>query len=278
MNLIRAELLKIRTTNTWWIFALVALPLWGLTMLVNYLISVELLRNPEQLGAAQEQGQDVEQLRAASEVVNIAANLYTTGQRFGVLIVMLLGIIVVTNEFFHQTATTTFLTSPHRSAVIVAKLAVAAVLGGLFWLLTTALNLALVPVILGSLDVGTQLGDGAVWRSIVLNGLAYLLWSIFGVGVGVLIRSQIGATVTAIVAYFAGWIGAAIFFSTVATRFGDWINNLQLFVPSLASELMVSGTALPGNPPQWAGAVVLTGYAVVTGLIGTMIVRRRDIS
>ena len=35
----------------------------------------------------------------------------------------------MTNEFFHQTATTTFLTTPHRTAVILAKLVAAIVLG-----------------------------------------------------------------------------------------------------------------------------------------------------
>jgi hypothetical protein len=41
---------------------------------------------------------------------------------------------------------------------------------------------------------------------------------------------------------------------------------------------MISGTELPGSPPRWVGAAVLVGYALVTGVIGTLIVRRRDIS
>ncbi|HEX5542558.1 MAG TPA: ABC transporter permease [Micromonospora sp.] len=275
MRLLRSELLKIRTTNTWWVFGLITLPLWAITLFFNYIQS-EFYRDatiPE--GVSPE---DAEVLRAANDVSYIAANLYTNGQFFGVLIVMLVGVIVVTNEFFHQTATTTFLTTPRRTAVILAKLAAAATLGVLFWLFTTVLNLLVGPLILTSLDLGTQLGDGAIWRAVALNGLAYLLWAIFGVGFGVLIRSQIGATVTAIVLYFAGFIGAAIFFSTLASRFGDWINDLQLFVPSMASQLMVAGIELPGYPPRWAGAVVLIGYGLVTGVIGTLIVRKRDIS
>jgi ABC-2 type transport system permease protein len=274
MNLVRAELLKIRTTSAWWIFALITLPLWAVTLFFNYLQTQALL-DPAIAGTRPE---DAAQLQAAANVANLAANLYTNGQFFGVLIVMLLGVIVVTSEFFHQTATTTFLTAPHRTAVILAKLAAASVLGVLFWLVTTALNLLIGPLILGSLNVGSQLGDGAVWRAIWLNALAYLLWAVFGIGFGVLIRSQIGATVTAVLLYFAGYIGPAIFFVTLARRFGDWINNLQVLVPSLASQLMVAATDLPGNPPRWAGAVVLIGYAVVTGTIGTLIMRRRDIA
>lgn len=276
MNLVRGELLKIRSTNTWWIFGLITLPLWGITLFFNY-VQAQFLLDPGVAGG-QLSAEEAAQVRAAADHSYLAANFYTNGQFLGVLIVMLLGVIVVTNEFFHQTATTTFLTTPRRTSVVMAKLVAASLLGVVFWLLTTVLNLLVGPLILGALDVGSQFGDGAVWRSITLNGLAYLLWAIFGVGFGVLIRSQIGATITTIVFYFAGWIGAAIFFNTLANRFGDWIDNLQLLVPSLASQLMVAGTELPGSPPRWAGAAVLIGYAVVTGAIGTMIVRRRDVS
>jgi ABC-type transport system involved in multi-copper enzyme maturation permease subunit len=275
MNLVRSELLKIRTTNTWWIFALITVPLWALALLFNWLQTDALTSgNVGDVSADQ-----AAQVQAASAADNLAANLYTNGQFFGLLIVMLLGIVVVTSEFFHQTVTTTFLTAPHRTAVMLAKLAAAGVLALLFWVGTTVLNLIFAPLVLNATDVGTQLGSGAVWRAVALNGLAYLLWSVLGVGLGVLIRSQIGATVTGILLYLGGTIGAAIAISLLAQRFGDWINKLQLLVPSLASGLMVSGdTQIPGNPPRWAGAAVLIGYAVVTGAIGVLTVRRRDIS
>ncbi|ROT32267.1 ABC transporter permease subunit [Micromonospora sp. HM5-17] len=275
MRLVRSELLKIRTTHTWWIFALIALPLWGITLFFNY-ISSQFLVDPASVGAPE--AAQSEELRVAADPLNIASNLYTNGQFLGVMIVMLLGIIVVTNEFFHQTATTTFLTTPHRTAVVLGKLVAAALLGLLFWIVTAALNLAVTPLILSDLGLGNQLDQGAVWQAIALNGLAYLLWAVFGVGFGVLIRSQIGATVTGILLYLAGYIGAGLFLAQLAQRFGDWINNLQLLVPSLASQLMTTGTDLPGNPPRWAGAVVMVGYAVVAGTIGTLIMRRRDIS
>ncbi|GAA3769266.1 ABC transporter permease [Micromonospora maritima] len=274
MTLVRSELLKIRTTSTWWIFALISVPLWGLALLFNWLQTDALASgNVGDVPADQ-----ADQVQAVSSADSIAANLYTNGQFFGLLIVMLLGIVVVTSEFFHQTVTTTFLTAPHRTAVMLAKLAAAGVLALLFWIGTTVLNLIFAPLILNATDVGAQLGSGAVWRAVALNGLAYLLWSVLGVGLGVLIRSQIGATVTGILLYLGGTIGAAIAIGLLAQRFGDWINQLQLLVPSLASGLMVSGAEIPGNPPRWAGAAVLIGYAVVTGAIGVLTIRRRDIS
>jgi ABC-type transport system involved in multi-copper enzyme maturation permease subunit len=276
MRLIRSELLKVSTTNVWWLFALITLPLWGLTLFINYL-QTQFYLDPS-AAAGQLSPEEQAQIAAAAQPVNIAANLYTNGQLLGLIIVLLLGIIVVTSEFFHQTVTTTFLTTPHRTAVILAKLVAGALFGIVFWLGTTVLNLATGSLILGGFDLGNQLGEPDVWKAIGLNGLAYLLWAIFGVGFGVLIPSQIGATVTGIVLFVAGYIGALTVISLLSNRFGDWINDLAVVVPSLASQLMVTGTDLPGNPPRWTGAAVLIAYAVITSAVGTLVLRRRDIS
>jgi ABC-2 type transport system permease protein len=222
--------------------------------------------------------EQAEQVRVAGEAVNIATTLYTSGQFLGVLLVMLLGAILVTNEFFHQTATTTFLVTPVRERVVFAKLAASVLLGLLFWLVTTIGNLIAVPFILRSMDLGAQLGEPAVWRAVGLNALAFALWAVLGVGFGVLIRSQLAATLTLSIAYVIGNFGATLAFVLLTQYVAQWISKLQVIVPTTASQLMIAGTDLPGNPPRWVGAAVLIGYAVVAGLIGTLIMRRRDIS
>jgi len=274
MSLVNAELLKIRTTSTWWIFGIVMLPLWALSLLVNWGSST-LGNQAEEAG---DTGIRAEQVRAAGEAVNIAANLYTSGQFFGTMIIMLLGAIIVTNEFFHLTATTTFLVTPRRESVVLAKLAAAALLGVVFWLVTTVLNLIFAPIILSHLDIGSMLGDAAIWRAIALNGLAFILWAVLGVGFGVLIRSQIAATVTLALGYVLGSLGAGILFAVLVANVAEWIGKLQVLVPTTAAALMISGTDLPGSPPRWVGAVVLIGYAVVAGVLGTVIMKRRDIA
>lgn len=278
MNLVRAELLKIRTTSAWWLFGLGALGTLVLSFMVNALNAHFLLQRGNDVteGLPPEQAQ---QLMAQSESVYQAANLYTSGQFLGLLFVLLLGILVVTSEFHHQTVTTTFLTTPRRTAVVLAKLVASTLFGALLWLITTVLTIPATMVFLASEGVPHHLGDRAVIQAILLNLLAYVLWGIFGVGFGVLIRSQIGATVTAVVLYLLGTAAAGLVFALLQQWLQqDWIQKLQVIVPSIASQLMITGSELPGNPPQWVGAAVLIGYAVVTGVIGTLIVRKRDIS
>jgi ABC-2 type transport system permease protein len=276
MSLVRAELLKVRTTSTWWVFGLIMLPLWALAVLYNWgTLNAQQNLDTANSGLSADQA---EQVRVAGEAVNLATTLYTSGQFLGVLLVMLLGAIIVTNEFFHLTATTTFLVTPVRERVVLAKLAAAVVLGLVFWLGTTILNLIVVPFILDALNVGAQLGEAAIWRAVALNGLAFALWAILGVGFGVLIRSQLAATLTLSIAYVIGNFGATLVFFLLTQYVAEWTSKLQVIVPTAASQLMIAGTELPGNPPRWVGAAVLIGYALVAGLIGTAIMRRRDIS
>jgi ABC-2 type transport system permease protein len=270
MKLVQAELFKIRTTSLWWIMAIILVPLYTISLLVNWIAA-----NSSSGGGG---GDRSAQAEAALQPINVATSLYTTGQYFGVLIVLLLSAIVVTSEFFHLTATTTFLVTPRRSAVILAKFGASIVVALVVWLAVTVLDLILAPLILKNVGLGAQLGEAAVWRAIGLNALAFVLWAVLGVGAGVLIRSQIAATLVLAILYTVGAQAVAVVFYLLSQHVAEFFDKLQVLVPTTASQLMISGTDLPGNPPRWVGALVLIGYAVVTGIIGTMITRTRDIS
>ncbi|MGN9906489.1 ABC transporter permease subunit [Phytohabitans sp. LJ34] len=276
LNLVRSEFIKLRTTNAWWLFGLGAFGMLALAFFFNALGAHFTLSETSTEGLSAE---EAAQFEATRDVVYQAANLYTSGQFFGLLFVMLVGIVLITNEFHHQTVTTTFLTTPHRTSVILAKLAVAALTGAFFWLITTAINIPATMIFLSTEHVSNHFGDWPVTRAILLNLVAYLLWGTLGVGFGVLIRSQIGATVTAVVLYVIGTLAVGIFFQLIANWLDwDWFDDLQYGLPSIASGLMVAGRNIPGQPEFWVGAVVLVAWAVVTGTIGTLITRTRDIS
>ena len=278
VRLIRSELLKIRTTNTWWFFLLGSLGTTALALLANIVQAHFILTEdrPPGMSPAEAAQYDLQ----VSTVVQ-AANIYTSGQFFGVMFVMLLGIIVVTNEFHHQTVTTTYLTTPHRTAVMVAKLFAATLLGVGFWVITTSLDLAAGAIYFSAENFDNGIGTTDVTRAILLNLLAYALWAIFGVGFGILIRSQLGATITGTVVYLVGYPAAYIIFNLIHSYVikEDWVLTAMVSVPAIASQVMISPVeTFAESPEQWVGAVVLIGWAVLAGAIGILINRRRDVS
>lgn len=296
MDLIRSELMKIRTTNVWWLFGIGVLFFTGLALLLW------IITGDQQLGQLHDNGgftppppeanmppEQVERMRQEWEFMqdpkrvlhSVASQIYTAGQFFGILFVLLLGAILFTNEYFHQTATATFLATPKRTKVVAAKFVTAALAAVFFWVLTTAINAGAGAVFFSSNGYASQLGEWPVTRAILMNGLAFGLWGVLGVGLGVLIRNQVGAIVTAAVAYIVGSQAVMLVFNLIHQFWikEDWVMKAMVLWPSVASMVMVSPErAYPESPVWWVGALVLVGYGIVFGLIGTLITRRRDIS
>jgi ABC-type transport system involved in multi-copper enzyme maturation permease subunit len=282
-RLIRAEIMKIRTTNTWWLFGIGIVLVTALALTSNgFEHHFELY---PALGGmpADEQARalaDAAQARTHAGLAAIAADMVTSGQFFGVLFSMLIGVLVVTNEFFHQTATATFMTNPHRTTVIMAKLAAAVTFGVLFWLISTVLDLATTAIYLNTQHVSISLGDWIVVRSILLNLLAYAMWAIFGLGLGTLVRSQIGSVVTGMAVYLIGLAAVAVIFRLIYNFYHhDWVLQATVIAPAVASAIMTTPGRLDDHAaPQWLGLLVMIGYSIVLGGIGIMLTRRRDIS
>jgi len=272
-HLIKAEYLKIRTTNIWWLFGMFTVLGTGLTLFFNLLYAHAMLG--DDMGS----GDPTEMLQRTP--VAQAANIYTSGQFLGGLFVLLLAILVVTNEYYHQTATTTFLATPHRTYVVWAKFTGAVVASVFFWLITTVLDLITGVIFLHAEGYGSQLGEWDVQKAILLNMMIFALWAVFGIGVGVLLRSQIAAMVTATLLYVVGSLLASILMAVLTHYFPDqtWLPGLRLIFPDQAAAIATAPVPLfEHSPPQWAGVAALIGYGVLTGVFGTMVMRKRDIS
>jgi ABC-2 type transport system permease protein len=280
--LVRGEFRKILTTNTWWLFALAVLTFTALSFALNALQAHAVLHAPPPQmppGASPAQQQQIQASFAARDNIAVqAANLYTSGQYFGLLFVLLLGILVVTNEYYHQTATATFLVTPQRTRVIAGKLAATIVSAAVLCLVMMAICVIAGVVFLTIDGDGLALTDPAVLRALALNLLGYGIWAVIGVGFGTLIRHQLAAVIVALALYLiASQVAAALIQLVAFLTHADWVSKLAVLLPSVASQVMITGADLPGNPPQWLGAVVLVAYALVAGSIGTLLTRSRDI-
>jgi ABC-type transport system involved in multi-copper enzyme maturation permease subunit len=291
-RLLRAELLKARTTNTWWIFGLCALAAVGVALVFNcWLASTEVdaIRNPRNPDEGVPPGLLGPSTDLAGVLARNAANVYTSGQYFGLMLVMLFGALLITNEYYHQTATSTFLATPQRTRVILAKLAAAAVVAVGGWAVTTVASVGVGSAFFGAiLSESTSLGVWAVQRSILMNLLAYVVWAILGIGLGALLRNQLAATITGAALYLLGSQAVQIVFVLLYLYIEHpLVIQSMVLAPSVASQVMISAepTTLwvtndgPILSPQWwVGLIILLAYGAVAGVVGTLIIRRRDVA
>ncbi|WP_117211715.1 ABC transporter permease [Allorhizocola rhizosphaerae] len=287
IRLIRSELMKVRTTNVWLVFTIGVLLSAAIMAIIWINVGSSQIDEarimfavPEEL-SPKEKEEWIRTHDLGPILANTAAQIYTSGQFLGILFVMLLGAIVVTNEYHHQTATATFLATPKRTKVIVAKLITAISFAGFYWLVTTVFNGVLGILFFFSEGYDPQLGDWTVIRAVLMNGLAFGLWGILGVALGVLIRNQIGAVITGSVLYVVGSYAIILVYGLIYAFWikKQWILSSMVIWPSMASQIMVSPEKVyPQSPDWWVGALVLVGYGIVFGTIGTMIARKRDVS
>jgi ABC-2 type transport system permease protein len=283
INLVRSELLKLRTTHIWWVM-LLATVLLGLAGTAANVANSNFALHPTTPPNLDPQGVPVEGTGgtaippSADVVLKAAAAVYTSGQLFGLLLVMVMGILIITNEYRHKTATVTFLAEPRRQRVVGAKLGVAVFWGAISCIAIAVFAIPIGAYFLSSWDVGTHLGDRLIIQTILLNALGFGIWAIFGLGLGTVLKNQIAAIVVGLVLYLGQYLIAGLLLSLASATHTDWIANVPDWLPAGASAIMTSPVQEPGHPAWWAGALALLAYGVLTAGFGTAVTVRRDIS
>lgn len=188
---------------------------------------------------------------------------------------LLLGIIAMTGEFRHMTITSTFLATPRRGRVLVAKMLLYGAIGvGVavvtFLAVLVATVLALLPF-----DHAPVTADAAL-SVLVGAAIGLALYAILGVSLGSVITNQVAAIVVALlwVLLIEPLLGLA--FPDAARWLPGGALNAAMDV-GLRADL--TGTLTAADPlPAWAGVVVLLGYAAVLALVGSRTAIRRDIT
>ncbi len=264
-HLLKAEYLKIRTTNIWWLLGMFTVLATGLALTVNILnFHFDTVKHG-----------------SPADIVAGCAGIFTSGQFFGALFALILAILTITNEYQHQTVTTTFLATPHRTSVITAKFVVSMLAAAVFWLVTTIIDLIVGTIYFSSTGQASNLDNSKVINAMLLSLLVFALWAIFGVGLGVLIRSQIGATVTAAMLYTVGYYLAIGIFVLIRHFIykHDGVLTAAVMVPAIAAQVAISPEKIyPQSAAQWVGVAVMVGYGIIFGAIGIYYTRKRDVS
>jgi hypothetical protein len=265
----RAETTKQFTTSMWWILAIVLVGYVGFTASVLGLV----------LGGSASGSLPGEAPPLPEE--GLSAALYSVATAVGYVFPLLIGTLVVTAEFRHKTLTPTFLATPRRGRVLIAKLTVGALLGIVFGMIGIVVSVGASAAFLVSFGLDTDLGSVDTWAMLGRMLLAYVLWALIGVGIGALVRNQVGAIVGVLVfTQFIEPIGRAV------SGFVEGLADFTQYLPGAASDALVGASVFTMSIPEgamtqlewWQGGLVLLGYAVVFVVLGQLASWRRDVS
>lgn len=267
-RLLRAELYKFRTTPGPWICIAVAALLTALGIVLAFVV-------PGPNGTAH---------FAAPISTRDLRNLVGAGYEAGVVMAPVLGVICITTEYRHKVLTSTLLINPRRVEVVGAKM-VASFLWGLG---TCVCSLAMV----AAMGIPLLVAEGGHVSALldqvgpVVPGLfaAYALLAVYGLGIGTLVRNQIGGVILA--------LGITLVLEPIIVAIFSSLLHMDVnFMPSRATQA-VAGGLIPhdngGGPGSsivatvlltwWLGALALIGWGLGTAVVGYFTTFRRDVT
>ena len=240
--LVRSELLKLRTTRT----ALgLIVGMVGLIVLVTLLNG--LVGDASSLGGRKDQFQLLANGSIASAFV------------------ALLGVLSLTTEIRHGTVTPTFLATPARRRVLGAKLIAIAAYGLVLGAVGIGLSYALGAICMDSRGI-TSVLSGSDIALVVGGGIAAtVLWGLFGVAIGAVVRNQVGALV-----------GLLIWTLFVENILFALVPSVGRFLPAQASSVLTQ-IDTEHQLPVTAGVLVFLAYIAVAVVAGAFVTEHHDV-
>jgi len=246
--LVRAELLKIRTTRGWWAYLVVLVGLVG-------------------IGTAAEVGS-----RSLDERTGLDFQLALV-DLVGItsLLAIILGITMVTSEFRHGTITPTLLATPGRERVLAGK-TVAGVLVAIFFAALAFAVIGAVAAVWVSIDGGElQVADADVAARALKTLVGVVLWLLLGVAIGAVVHSQVAALVGTLVWLFLVETLLVGLFSLID------IDSVAEYLPFHALD-GADGAGGDNLLDYWPALAVSCAWIAVLGVAGAVRTRRRDIT
>lgn len=262
LALARSELTKILTTRLW----------WGLLIGAAVYTMLQAGATSALAGVQGANGQtSIPPLTDPSEIRSIYAGSAFTG---AYIFALVLGVTGMTAEHRYQTATPTFLATPRRARVVLAKSVSHVVVGvgyGVVAVLTALLVGGAVILIRGH---SPALGTEGLWRAVLLAVLGVGIWTTVGLGIGTMIRNQVAAIMVAVA--FTFLVEPLVTLGLHAAH----LDSVGKYLPGSASSAMTSPAASPYAQllPWWGGALVLLAYAAVFAAAGILLTVRRDVT
>ena len=238
----KAELLKIRSTRT-----TIGLVLGMTALILLFSLLSGLLTKTPNLTSTDDQ-------RGVLSVGSLAGVFSALG-----------GIMLVTSEYRYGTIRPTFLFTPKRPRVLAAKLAAGLLAGLLFGIAGEGLGYGIGYAALRSRGIHIALNGNQTALLLLGTVAGTALWGAIGVGLGAIIRSQVGAII-GLLAW--GFVAENLLFA--------FLPAAGRYTPVHAGDALI-GLTTKHLLHATAGGLVLLGWTIVLALAGITLATRRDV-
>ena len=261
LHLVRSELKKVTSTRLWWALLIAAVLLSVVQSVATAVIA------GTDMGGGQPGMPGLESAETIRSVYPLA--MFTGTYIFALVI----GVTGMTGEYRYQTITPTFLVSPKRQRVVLAKIIAHAVIGLVYAVVGMLAVFVGGGITMAARGHGLGLDADRLWSTTGLAILAVAIWTVIGIGIGTLIRNQVAAIVLAVLITFLIEPLLTVLASALDM---DWVAK---WLPSNASSALMSpGDTMLDYLDWWAGGLVLLGYGVLFAAVGMVLSLRRDVS
>lgn len=254
INLVRSEVLKVRSTQVWLWMILPAVALTGLATIGTTYGSIH----------------DHQTIGTPIQYYDIFTQSHEAS-----IALLVIGVLGLTTEFRHQTITPTLLATPSRRTLVAGKLVSYALFALFYAVICLIVNFTIAIIWLNAESMPVDFGHGVV-GGVAKSFVALVLMAVFGLGLGATLKNQAAGMVIGIL-YFAVINGLLSFI--------PWVRKGYPYTPGGAINAFISnGHRADGLPsdvhmlsPLVGGAAFLA-YALALIALGGYLSLNRDIS
>jgi ABC-2 type transport system permease protein len=259
---LRAELRRISTTKLWWI-----------ALICIFVLSAGYAALPAAVALLQSKAGV-----ASSPFTDpgIIRSIYNGGNVLSRILAMVVGIVAIGSEYRYGTLAWSYLATPRRIRMLLGKAGALLIFGVIYGITSVSAGMVVaIPFVMAN-NGSLLLDQPDTWRSIILGICSIALWTMIGMGLGILIKNMlIALAVGIILGFLVEPIVSVMFF---LKRWDQLLNVM----PSGATNAMLEITspvlfAAQHPTPWWVAGMILAAWCLLPALAGLLSAVRRDV-
>jgi len=201
-----------------------------------------------------------------------AAELVGSGLSFAQLIIGALAVLLMSGEFTTGSAVSTFLSSPQRLRVLVAKALLMVGLTVIVGLVSYLLSFLVCQPLASHYGMELSFASEPFQRGMWFGTLYLVMVTMIGLALGTMLRNSAGGITILVALFFVVPIATQILSSLV-----DWFQKVMKFLPDQAGLALAMPVSYQSDWEIWQLLLVVAGWILIPLAAAALLLKTRDI-